>query len=208
MCNCRMNYGLIEGMDTGTTGPKLTDMKTALNAAAAAATTGSKAKPMPRPEPTPPPMPTPTPLSTIASNTTAGTSSSTKKAAALATTTPVKESFEQQGRPLSYGPLQESKSDDWNLSKWVKNATRYSKGMGNENRLDSYKYNTGPKIPLPEGELFFFKDTKFSPDACPGTYSNSMGCAMMSQPQLNYLVTRAGNNTLPTGRKTSYYNDL
>ena len=211
MCNCRMNYGLIEGMDTGSTGstgPKLSDMKDAM-AAAAAAATGSKAKPKPTPEPSPPPAPTPPPI--MISNTTAGTSSSTKNAAALATPTPVgsgKEGFEQQGRPLSYGPLQESKSDDWNLSKWVKNATRYSKGMGNENRLDSYKYNTGPKIPLPEGELFFFKDTKFSPDACPGTYSNSMGCAMMSQRQFNYLVTRAGNNTLPTGRKTSYYNDL
>jgi hypothetical protein len=215
MCNCRMNYGLIEGMDTGTTGttgttgPKLSDMKGAM-AAAAAAATGSKAKPKPTPEPSPPPVPPmPAPPSTIASNTTAGPSSSTKNAAALATATPAgKENFEQQGRPLSYGPLQESKSDDWNLSKWVKNATRYAKGMGNENRLDSYKYNTGPKIPLPEGELFFFKDTKFSPEACPGTYSNSMGCAMMSQDQFNYLVTRAGNNTAPAGRKTSYYNDL
>ena len=114
MCNCRMNYGLIEGMDTGSTGstgPKLSDMKDAM-AAAAAAATGSKAKPKPTPEPSPPPAPTPPPI--MISNTTAGTSSSTKNAAALATPTPVgsgKEGFEQQGRPLSYGPLQEVQ--DW-----------------------------------------------------------------------------------------------
>ena len=84
---------------------------------------------------------------------------------------------------------------------------KYSKGMGNENHLDSYEYNSGPPIPLPEGEMFFFKDTKFSPDCCPGTYSSSLGCACLSKPQFNYLVTRGGNNTVPTGRKTAYYNE-
>jgi hypothetical protein len=117
-----------------------------------------------------------------------------------------REGFQRQ-RPIDLSSIQESKSDEWNLSKWVKDAMRYAKGMGNENRLDSYQYNTGPPIPLPEGELFFFKDTKFSPDCCPGTYSSSLGCACLSKPQFNHLVTRGGNNTVPTGRKTSYYNE-
>jgi hypothetical protein len=118
-------------------------------------------------------------------------------------TTAGKESFQQQGRPLEYGSLQESKSDDWNFSKWVKDATRYAKGMGNENRLDSYQYNSGPKIPLPEGEMNFFKDTKFSPSCCPSSYSSSLGCACLSKPQVNYLTTRGGNNNIPAGCKNS-----
>jgi hypothetical protein len=118
-----------------------------------------------------------------------------------------KENFEVR-QPVGFADIVESKSDSWNLSKWVKNALKYSKGMGNENKLDSYKYNTGPPIPLPEGELFFFADTKFSPESCPGTYSNSMGCAAMSQQQYNYLMMRAGNNTPPKNTNTAYFNEF
>ena len=118
-----------------------------------------------------------------------------------------KENFEVR-QPVGFADIVESKGDSWNLSKWVKNALKYSKGMGNENKLDSYKYNTGPPIPLPEGELFFFADTKFSPESCPGTYSNSMGCAAMSQQQYNYLMMRAGNNTPPKNTNTAYFNEF
>ena len=117
------------------------------------------------------------------------------------------ENFEVR-QPVGYADIVETKSDSWNLSKWVKNALRYSKGMGNENKLDSYKYNTGPPIPLPEGELFFFADTKFNPESCPGTYSNSMGCAAMSQQQYNYLMMRGGNNSPPKNTNTSYFNEF
>jgi hypothetical protein len=80
--------------------------------------------------------------------------------------------------------------------------------MGNENKLDGYKYHTGPKIPLPEGELFFFNNTKFDWECCPSTYSNSKGCACLSQPQFNHLMMRGGNHTPPKNTNTSYYNDL
>lgn len=113
----------------------------------------------------------------------------------------------QVSRPLAWGPIKDTESEDVNLTKWVSDAMRYSKGMGNENRLDSYQYNSGPPIPLPEDELFFFKDTKFDPSCCPGTYSNSMGCACLSQKQFQYLTMRGGNNTIPD-TKTSYYNDF
>lgn len=116
-----------------------------------------------------------------------------------------KEGF-QVSKPLSWGPIKNTESEDVNLSKWVSDALRYSKGMGNDDRLDSYQYNTGPEIPLPEGELNFFKDTKFDPSCCPGTYSNSMGCACFSKKQLQYLTTRGGNNTIPK-TKTAYYNE-
>ena len=206
MCNCRMNYSLIEGMTTPTptttmptpgSGPG----STAPSASSSLKDSIAKAASMgvgPAPS---------------GSNTTAVGSKSKVTASATSAPAPVKAGFQagregfQLKQPIEFASLQESKSDDWNLSKWVKDAMRYAKGMGNENRLDSYQYNSGPQIPLPEGELFFFKDTKFSPQCCPGTYSSSLGCACLSKPQFNYLVTRGGNNTVPTGRKTAYYNE-
>jgi hypothetical protein len=194
MCNCRTNYSLMEGMETPKP-PASTPLKAPM---AKAASMGVTAPPTP-----------------AASN---GAKPKVPAMASKSTTTPNaapvdkagfqagREGFQRQ-RPIDLSSIQESKSDEWNLSKWVKDAMRYAKGMGNENRLDSYQYNTGPPIPLPEGELFFFKDTKFSPDCCPGTYSSSLGCACLSKPQFNHLVTRGGNNTVPTGRKTSYYNE-
>ena len=118
-----------------------------------------------------------------------------------------KENFEVR-QPIGYADLVESKSDAWNLSKWVKDALRYSKGMGNENKLDSYKYHSGPPIPLPEGELFFFNNTKFDSECCPSTYTNSQGCACLSQPQYNHLMMRGGNNTPPKNTNTAYFNEF
>jgi hypothetical protein len=118
-----------------------------------------------------------------------------------------KENFEVR-QPIGYADIVESKSDSWNLSKWVKDALRYSKGMGNENKLDSYKYHSGPPIPLPEGELFFFNNTKFDSECCPATYTNSQGCACLSQPQYNHLMMRGGNHTPPQNTNTAYFNEF
>ena len=49
-------------------------------------------------------------------------------------------------------------------------------------------------VPLPEGEMLMFANTPFKPECCPNTYSNSSGCACMTGPQYNALVTRFGNN--------------
>jgi hypothetical protein len=49
-------------------------------------------------------------------------------------------------------------------------------------------------VPLPEGQLLMFANTPFTPECCPNTYSNSMGCACMTTKQYNYLITRGGNN--------------
>jgi len=53
-----------------------------------------------------------------------------------------------------------------------------------------------PKQPLPlkEGEMDFFANTKFSPSCCPNSYSNSQGCACMDVGSYNYLINRGGNN--------------
>lgn len=47
---------------------------------------------------------------------------------------------------------------------------------------------------LASGELDFFANTDFKPECCPTTYSNSMGCACISDNQYKYLITRGGNN--------------
>ena len=49
-------------------------------------------------------------------------------------------------------------------------------------------------VPLPEGEMFMFANTPFKPECCPNTYSSSGGCACMTAPQYNYILSRAGNN--------------
>jgi hypothetical protein len=86
--------------------------------------------------------------------------------------------------------------DDSYTMGWVKTAKRYASGMGNENKLNTYKDNVGTPVPLPEGELFFFADNKFKPECCPSTYSDSMGCACLSQPQVDYINQRGGNRTM------------
>lgn len=49
-------------------------------------------------------------------------------------------------------------------------------------------------VPLPEGEMLMFANTKFAPEFCPSTYSTSQGCAALTNSQYNYLITRGGNN--------------
>ena len=78
---------------------------------------------------------------------------------------------------------------------WVQTAKQYASGMGYKNKLNSYKDNVGTPVPLPEGELFFFADNKFKPECCPSTYSDSTGCACLSQDQVTYINERGGNRT-------------
>jgi hypothetical protein len=40
----------------------------------------------------------------------------------------------------------------------------------------------------------FFENTKFTPEACPNTYSSSTGCATFGPKQITALATRGGNN--------------
>lgn len=86
--------------------------------------------------------------------------------------------------------------DDSYTMGWVQTAKRYASGMGNKNRLNTYKDNVGTPVPLAEGELFFFADNKFKPECCPSTYSSSTGCACLSQDQVDYVNQRGGNRTL------------
>jgi hypothetical protein len=225
LCGCRMNRGLLEGMETnreGETGGETEEVTDGV-------TGGEKKNKKDLFQPTLSPaefsssLSTPvgvgdiaSGLSNIGANLEAGgdgnaiTSSIAK---ALQTINPLEkilptktEGF-QNSRPLGWKSMEENESDDVNLSSWVSSAIKYAKGMGTEDRLNSLQYNSGPPIPLPEGQLFFFKDTKFTPACCPSTYTSSIGCACMSKKQFQYLTQRGGNHTIPNNR-TSYFNEF
>jgi hypothetical protein len=59
--------------------------------------------------------------------------------------------------------------------------------------------NVGGPIPLPEGELFIWRENKSDPSCCPGIYSTSTGCICSSPEQMNYLNERGGNRTIGYG---------
>lgn len=73
-------------------------------------------------------------------------------------------------------------------------------GTDNVNtQTDKYshlKNNVGGSVPLPEGDLSLFSENTFDPACCPSTYSNSSGCACVSEKQMHYLNERGGNRTL------------
>ncbi len=104
----------------------------------------------------------------------------------------------QVRQPLQGTDVDMEGGDSYTMTPWVTAAKKYAKGVGNTDHLNSYQYNTGTPIPLPEGELFLFAQNKFSPECCPSTYTSSTGCACMSQDQYNFLVTRGNNRNFPT----------
>ena len=213
LCGCKSNYGLIEGMETATPADPAAPAMPAMPAMPAVPSGGDAMKDLSK-------VDIGKSLQDLGANLgTSGNAITESIGKALQTLdptkaiipAPAKEEEKKEGfqvsRPLAWGPIKESESDNVNLSKWVSDAMRYSKGMGNEDHLDSYQYNSGPQIPLPEGQLFFFKDTKFDPSCCPATYASSMGCACLSKKQFQYLTMRGGNNTIPDN-KTSYFNEF
>jgi hypothetical protein len=67
----------------------------------------------------------------------------------------------------------------------------------------SLEGNIGGPIPLPEGELFIWRENKSDPNCCPATYSTSEGCICSSPEQMTYLNERGGNRTCG-GSKSCY----
>ena len=68
----------------------------------------------------------------------------------------------------------------------------------NNNHYKLLQNNTGPELPLPEGKLFFFDNTVFSPKCCsqPQLYTSSGGgCSCLTEKQIRYLNQRGGNDT-------------
>jgi hypothetical protein len=98
--------------------------------------------------------------------------------------------FLQSSYPEGFTLSGDSVNDVTN-SKWVKDALAYSTADASNKRSD-YK---GTVVPLMDEGMFYFKGNQFKPECCPATYSNSMGCACMSEDQKKYLTKRGGNRT-------------
>ena len=200
LCGCRTNYGLLEGMNVkeGAT------VEGDASGGGGNAITAAIAKAIDTVNPAGDIMPMP---SMIGGSGGSGVEEEEEEKEGGDTVPSTSKEAFQVSRPLAWGDIKNTQSEDVNLTKWVSDAIRYSKGMGTENQLDSFQYNSGPEIPLPEGEMFFFKDTKFQPSCCPSTYTSSMGCACLSKKQLQHLIMRGGNHTIPNN-KTSYFNEF
>ena len=202
LCGCRTNYGLLEGMNVkeGAT------VEGDASGGGGNAITAAIAKAIDTVNPAGDIMPMPSMIGGSGGSGVEDEEEEEEKKGGDTVPSTSKEAF-QVSRPLAWADIKNTQSEDVNLTKWVSDAIRYSKGMGTENQLDSFQYNSGPEIPLPEGEMFFFKDTKFQPSCCPSTYTSSMGCACLSKKQLQHLIMRGGNHTIPNN-KTSYFNEF
>lgn len=87
------------------------------------------------------------------------------------------------------------KNDAVNTSSWGAPNLTVVQGKPLSAGVKDFLARPKQPVPLPEGELLLFANTKFGPEYCPNTYSNSSGCAAMTGEQYNYLITRGGNNT-------------
>ena len=81
-----------------------------------------------------------------------------------------------------------------NPSKWDTSNLVITPGQPNSEGTQQILNRPSQPVPLPNDELVLFANTKFKPECCPNSYSNSSGCACMTKTQYNYLVMRGGNN--------------
>jgi hypothetical protein len=107
----------------------------------------------------------------------------------------VKESF--VGANTNYGESSQfNLSSDMpvNTSSWSAQNMTVVPGQPLSEGVKKFLARKPQPVPLPEGEMLMFANTPFKPECCPNTYSNSTGCACLTGPQYNYLITRGGNN--------------
>jgi hypothetical protein len=100
----------------------------------------------------------------------------------------MKEGLENMGASLNYDPSQGVKGS-WGADRKVKSIAQHN------------NTHTGPKVPLPEGELFFFADNAFKPECCTPPFSGASsadGCACVTKEQVDYINSRGGNNVGPS----------
>ena len=105
----------------------------------------------------------------------------------------MKEGLEMMGSPIGWRTGKGVPGDTWDTPA-LKDNTTYKSWFG---KLDG---NVGGEVPLPEGEMLMFYANKFDPKCCyqPQQYSNSTGCACISNKQMQYLNQRGGNRTHPS----------
>lgn len=108
---------------------------------------------------------------------------------------PFKEAF--VGANINYGqssPYDLTSNPSVDTSSWSAPNMTVIPGQPLNPAVKKFLAREPQPVPLPEGEMLMFANTQFKPECCPNTYSNSTGCACMTGPQYNWLVTRGGNN--------------
>ena len=126
---------------------------------------------------------------------TAGTTTTATPVTTTTSSTTGTEGF--TGANINYGEssLYDLSNDSpMDTSSWSAQNMTVVKGQQQSAGVKAFMDRPKQQIPLPEGEMFMFANTKFAPEYCPNTYSTSQGCAAMTGEQYNYLITRGGNN--------------
>jgi hypothetical protein len=113
-------------------------------------------------------------------------------AASGPTVAALKEGF--VGANTNYGESSMYNEPPVSTTSWFTPNLTYSPGQPVSQGIQNILNRPKQAVPLPDGEMLMFKNTKFSGECCPNTYSNSMGCACMTVDQYNYLIDRGGNN--------------
>ncbi len=66
-----------------------------------------------------------------------------------------------------------------------------------DSHLQQINQRAQQQLPLPKGEMLFFKNISFTPEACSlgnSAFSTGSGCAAMTGQDVQYLNSRGGNN--------------
>jgi hypothetical protein len=116
------------------------------------------------------------------------------KSAAAYMMNPVQEGFTGAVNNGQSAPYSLTNYKPVNTSSWFTPNLTYKAGTKPGKGVQDILNRPKQPIPLPQGEMLMFANTPFSPKCCPSEYSNSQGCACVTVPQRNYLVSRGGNN--------------
>ena len=106
--------------------------------------------------------------------------------------------FKKQSPYMLMEGMKNNKTNSTKSKEGLANKTRSKEGLTPKNTLSkpakegfsNIEGSNNPSI----FSMLFFKDTKFKPQCCPSSYSNSMGCACINNSQYKYLIERGGNN--------------
>jgi hypothetical protein len=124
----------------------------------------------------------------------AGTNPAVPTNTSSVSTTTSKEGF--TGANINYGEssLYDLNDDQpMNTSSWSQPDLTITPGQPLSPAVQKFMERKS-QLPLPEGEMFMFANAEFKPECCPGTYSNSSGCACLSLHDTTALKFRGGNN--------------
>ena len=122
------------------------------------------------------------------------TSDGTSTTTTDGTTTTTTEGF--TGANINYGEssLYDLDNNPIDTSSWSAQDMTIRPGQPVSAGVKAFMARPQQQLPLPEGEMLLFANTKFAPEFCPSAFSTSSGCAEISMGQYNYLVSRGGNN--------------